>query len=194
MEELKNFENIELPDERQKFFAVLDSTSGQDRPLSLHDIYQNASDIKLHENVPEIIRSHFATAQNLLVYSWFFYPFNVTAELLAYITVEFALKERFKPTEKQSFKSLVKLAIKHGLVKDEGFSHINVRPGLDENTEQKVNSASLETKSYSEILTENIPSLRNELAHGSRTLHPNGVTTVRICSEFINQLFPEKES
>ena len=192
MEELKNYKNIELPDERQKNFSVFDRISGQDRPLSLHDIYQDVSDIKLHDNVPEIIRSHFATAQNLLLYSWFFYPFNVTAELLAYITVEFALKERFNTEKKQSFKCLVKLAIKSGLVKDEGFSHIYVRPELDGYMKQKVNSASLETKSYSEILIKNIPFLRNELAHGSRTLHPNGVTTVRICSEFINQLFPEK--
>ena len=94
MEELKKFDDLTMPDERQKAFAIINRASGQYRSRTLQDIYQSASDIKLHSGVPEAVRTHFATAQNLLVYSWFFYPFNVTAEFLAYVTIEFALKER----------------------------------------------------------------------------------------------------
>lgn len=194
MEELKKFEEVTLPDERQKAFVLVDRASGQYRPLTLRDVYQNASDIKLHDGVPEVIRTHFATAQNLLVYSWFFYPFNVTAQFLAYVTVEFALKERFKPRKKTSFRELVKLAIEQGLVKDEGFSHIRERSELDEYIEQEVGIESQDIKSYTETLIKAMPYLRNELAHGSRMLHPNGASLVRICAEFINQLFSEKSS
>ena len=194
MEELKKFEEVTLPDERQKAFAVVNWESGTKRPLMLQDIYRNVSEIKLHDGIPEVVRTHFAAAQNLLVYSWFFYPFNVTAQFLAYVTVEFALKERFKPQKKTSFRDLVKLAIEQGLVKDEGFSHIRERSELDEYIEQEVGIGAQDIKSYTETLIDTMPYLRNELAHGSPMLHPNGTSLVRICAEFINQLFPAKSS
>src|SRR6266446_10771504 len=128
MEELKKLSDVTGPDERQKAFAVIDSTSGQFRALTFLDVYQDTATITLHDGVPDVIRSHFATAQNLLVFSWFFYPFNVTAEFLAYVTVELALKELFKTEVRangeRSFKALVKLAVTRGLVRDEGFTHI----------------------------------------------------------------------
>lgn len=82
MEGLKKFEEVILPDEGQKAFVVVNHSSQQHRPLTIRDVYQNVSDIRLHDGVPEVVRSHFATAQNLLVYSWFSYPFNVTAQFL----------------------------------------------------------------------------------------------------------------
>lgn len=194
MEELKKLDEITQPDERQKAFAVVNRISGQRRPLTLRDIYESASSIKLHDGVPEVIRNHFATAQNLLVYSWFFYPFNVAAHFLALVTVESALKVCLNPKKRTSFKGLVKLAVGRGLVRDEGFSHIRQQSEFDGPREQDTRILPQQVKSYVETLADIMPYLRNELAHGSHMLHPNGASLVRICAEFINQLFPEKSS
>lgn len=191
MEVLKQLEEVLEPDGRQKLFAVIDHSSGEYRPLMLQDIYRSVASIKLHNGVPEEIRSHFATAQNLLVYSWFFYPFNVTAQFLAFATVELALKIRLKPKRKASFKSLVRSAIEQGLVNDQGFSHIQYLD-LNDFPGEEIAVMPKQTKSYVEILADSMPYLRNELAHGSPMLHPNGASSVRICAEFINQLFLEK--
>ncbi len=194
MEELKNLDEITQPDERQKAFAVVNRTSGEHRPLTLKDLYENASSIKLHDGVPEIIRNHFATAQNLLVYSWFFYPFAVTAHFLALVTTEFALKERLSPQSRMSFKDLVKSAVSQGLVKDEGFSQVRQQSEFDDHMEQDMGMVSQQLRSYVETLVEIMPYLRNELAHGSGMLYPAGAWLVQICAEFINQLFREKSS
>jgi hypothetical protein len=189
MEELKRFTEIQEPDERQKAIAVINHVSGQYRPRTLRDIYDGAASMKLHSGVPEKIRSHFATAQNLLVYSWFFYPFNVTSQFLAFVTVEFALKEILKPKKYLSFKQLLSQAVAQGLVKDEGFSHLREQQEIDEQMFQETGMEQETVKSYVETLIETMPYLRNELAHGSQMLHPNGASSVRICAEFINQLF-----
>jgi hypothetical protein len=194
MEELKKLSDVTGPDERQKAFAVVDSTSGLFRALTFLDVYQNTATIRLHDGVPDVIRSHFATAQNLLVFSWFFYPFNVTAEFLAYVTVELALKERFKRERRQSFRDLVKLAVAQGLVKDEGFSRVRERSEPDDSLDQVIGVVPQQVTSYTEILIDTMPYLRNTLAHGNPTLHPNGASSVRLCAEFINQLFPRTSS
>lgn len=188
MEKFKDKNQISEPDERQKLFVVIDRDSGKLRPLTLNDIYENASSIKLHEGVPEEIRSHFATAQNLIVYSWFYYPFTVTAQFMAYVSLEFALKKKFcKPEERIHLKKLLEMALEEGLIKNEGFSLRQRRKAfiaeLNDEDNQDVNS-------YAKILVDTIPFLRNHLAHGSSYLD-NGTSTVRICAEFINQLYAE---
>lgn len=186
MEYLKEFEEIMKPDSRQLNFVCLDTVSGNYRQITLEDFHAKAKSIELNETVPEKVRSHFSAATNLLVYTWFHYPFNVTAQFLAFVTVEMALKERFQVTKFQSFSSLVRRAIKEGLVKDEGFSH--VREAADEFPESSGMNENVSP--YVNTLAAAMPSLRNELAHGSTMLHMNGAQSVRICAEFINQLFP----
>lgn len=172
MESLKPLQEITEPDVRNTYFVVRD-TSALARKLTLSDIHEVASEIVLLEVVPEHIRSHFAQAQNLAVYSWFHYPFNVTAQFMAFVSVEFALKHRFK--SKASFKHLIRRAVDEQLVRDEGFSIARHR-------------VASETK-YVETLVEVMPKLRNALAHGSSMLHNNSLSSLRICAEFINQLY-----
>jgi len=196
MEKLKTFQDLMSPDSRHEAFSVIDDISGHFRPLTLRDVYGSAASIELHDGVPEVIRSHFAVAQTLLVYSWFFYPFNVTAEFLAYVTLELALKERFKvevtANGKRSFKALVKLAVTRGLVRDDGFTHIRGRS--ETLFADALEPRNQPLKSYTDILIDSLPYLRNELAHGSPMLHPNGAASVRISADFINQLFPKSAS
>ncbi len=194
MEELKDFTEVQKPDERQKNFVVMNHVSGDCRPRTLRDIYDAAESMKLHNGVPEKIRSHFATAQNLLVYSWFFYPFNVTAQFLAFVTVEYALKEILKPKKNSSFKKLLSLAVEQGLVKDEGFSYFREKQKINEQMFRETGMEQEVVGSYVKILRETMPNLRNELAHGSHMLHPDGASSVKICAEFVNQLFPKNGS
>lgn len=132
MEDLKEYNQIMLPDERQNSFVSVNIETGKARQLTLEDIYLKAESIKLNESVPEKVRSHFSTARNLLVYSWYHYPFNVTAQFLAFVTVEMALKVKFNIEKYQPFKRLVKQAVDEGLVKDEGFEHIQYKSKTQE--------------------------------------------------------------
>lgn len=173
MEELKPFEEINTPDVRNTYFVVGDGKSYV-RKLSLSDIHEAVSRITLNESVPVAIRSHFSQAQNLAVYSWFHYPFNVTAQFFGFVSVEYALKIRLN--NKGSFKKLIEMAVKQKLISDSGFAIASLREAAD--------------KSYVETLVDVMPKLRNRLAHGSDMLHNNSLSSLRICADFINQLFP----
>lgn len=177
METLKNFDEVSEPDERNLYFSLVDG-NGVARRLTLHDIHQSVASITLHAGVPEDIRSHFAQAQNLAVYSWFHYQFNVTSQLMGFVTVEYALKR--KTGSKARFKSLIERAIAEGWIQDDGFSIAK----LHENPEG----------SYVEVLARVMPSLRNDLAHGTGMLHNNALSSLRICADFVNQLFDHAES
>ena len=188
MESLKQLSELCLPDERQQYFVVITDPNSQSyRKRTLEDIYTEASSIQLNPSVPEKVQSHFSTALNLLAYSWFHYPFNVTAQFLAYVTVELALNEKFLPERPTSFKKLIRKAVGDGFIKDSGFSH------FISNAPQPpylgVEMSQPDVERYCEALVDAIPSLRNQLAHGSTMLHSNGAHAVRICAEFINQLF-----
>lgn len=189
MEDLKKFDEITKPDSRQEYLDIVNDDTGEMRPLTLRDIYAGAASIELSDKVPENVRNHFSTARNLLVYSWFYYPFNVTAQFLAFVSVEMALKTKYK-VKKGSFKELLKRAVDEGLVKNEGFTHIQQKD-KDMPELPAVEMMSENVKSYAKILIEAIPFLRNELAHGSTMLHPDGASSVRISAELINQIFAE---
>lgn len=173
METLKELEDVTQPDERNLYFVAQDS-HGEASRLSLDHIHSVVDAIQLNENVPEKIRSHFSQAQNLAVYSWFHYPFNVTSQFMGFVSVEFALKE--KTGKKANFKALIKEAVDNGWIKDEGFTIARLREGPQD-------------RRYVETLVEVMPKLRNDLAHGSNMLHNNCLSSLRICAEFINQLY-----
>jgi len=194
MESLKLFSEITEPDERSFSFVKLNFQTGSFSRFTLGDFHHRAESIVLHAGVPENIRSHFETARNLIIYSWFYYPFNVTAQLTAYTTVEFALRTRFNDRE-TPFKHLLKKAVHEGLVTDKGFSIPQKRAEAvrQNNTvvpeDFQMPEPSLMSE-YSANLAKCIPFLRNQLAHGTNMLHEQGAKHVRICAELINQLFP----
>jgi hypothetical protein len=192
VEQLKPFSKLMEPDERQTFLARFDPSVGDFRPLRAEDIYASVEDVHLHEGVPEEVRSHFVTAQNLVAYSWFYYPFNVTAELLAYVSVEFALKVRYPGNEGSSFKNLLRRAVEDGTVKSSGFSV--AQPNERERQERSVSiEEGVAVADYAATLVDVLPYLRNLLAHGSSMLHNRGAHRLRICAGIINQLFPQVE-
>lgn len=191
MERLKALEELCSPDIRHSFFHVVDQATGNSRPTSQLDIYEAASAITLHEGVPEDVRGHFAAALNLLAYSWFCFQFSSTAQFMAYVSVEYALKMRYPSAKKPPpFASLIRRAIDEGLVKDSGFTATRANfPGIGE-VHLVPPMFTPADKPYVEALAELLPGLRNTLAHGVISIHNQGPHSVRICAEFINQLFP----
>ena len=173
--------------------------------MPLESMYELAAGARLHRGVPEVVRSHFAAAQNLLAYSWFHYPFNVTAQFLAYVSVEAALRQRYpalkslrRPKEPAAFKELVAHAVKEGAVADTGFAHVRLQ--IEQREYERAAGfpwseagAAEQIRSYVKILVSALPGLRNSFAHGEYMLHNAGAGSVRICAEFINQLFTESK-
>jgi HEPN domain-containing protein len=200
MESLKENQEICQPDARQRGFTVLDLDSPNGwRSLTLKDFFDDAESIKLHEGVPEEVRSHFQTARNLIIYSWFYYPFNVTAELCAYTSVEFALRRKAGSTKgRPSFRKLLKMAVAENWISDAGFPHVCLKHEYiqsynAESPPEFQQPQSPLAQEYCKTLIRAMPNLRNSLAHGHPFLHPSGAATVRICAELINQLFVKQE-
>ena len=197
MEELKRFEEICEPDERQKHFAIINENRDEIHLLTLRDLYDAAESIKLHGGVPEDIRSHFETARNLLVYSWFYYPFNVVAQLQAFASAEYALRIKANVNvltkNPPGLKKLLTRAASEGWITDAGFSGSlgwklhGMANILSATTQRSINT-------YCEALAETFPYLRNRLAHGENILHNQGADFLLICAELINQLFQSPQA
>lgn len=174
MEKLKSLEEITNPDPRTNYFLFRNEDGGLSKP-TLELVHSKISATQLNQTVPEDIRSHFAQAQNLALYSWFNYQFHVTAEFMSMVTIEFALKAKLK--KKSSFRHLISEAVETGLITDRGFSFLN--------------HSSPSSSSYSHVLIEVLPELRNSYAHGSHGIHNDSISPLVIAADFINQLFPD---
>jgi hypothetical protein len=173
MEQLKSLEDLIEPDARNFYFYIEDGL-GKAKKLTLQGLHKQVSAIKLYETVPEDVRSHFSQAQNLAVYSWFNYQFNVTCQLMGFVTVEYALKRK-AGDKKGGLKNLIEKAIKYNWITDDKFEITKIRE--DKETP------------YVEVLAALMPKLRNDLAHGSEMLHNNALGSLRICADFINQIY-----
>ena len=191
MEELKPLAKLHAPDERQGFFVVRPADAKDFRPMEAADIYALAEQASLHAGVPAEIRSHFAMAQNLVAYSWFCYAFNVAAELHAYISVEFALKTRFPAIANRPFGQLLENAVNDGLLRREGFTYGRNPDRQLYPPELSLPAEITEVRDYVAEIAEAMRTLRNSLAHGASTMHMKGGTVLLVCSEVINQLFPQ---
>ena len=148
--------------------------------MELRDYHDIAKRLVLHRGVPQEIRDHFENARNLLVFSYYYYPFHSMAQFFAFISVEAALRIKSRQSE-ASFKEMFAEAVKEKWICDEGFTLGGPRKSL----------ADSQPRSYCDILSESIPDLRNMFAHGEPLRINNGATTMQICAELINQLFPE---
>jgi hypothetical protein len=178
-EQLKKYEEILEPDFRSKLIVVSNTKTGVSRQIELKDVYNTINSIELSHNVPEDIISQFNIARNLAIYTWFSYSFHQISELKSFSTLEFALRQIYG--KKRGLGKLISSAVKDGRIKDIGFSHI-ASDGRDESSINYVNK-----------LKELIPSFRNDLAHGSTTLHDGSFFTLRFCADFINQLYNNRD-
>ncbi len=190
MEELKRLDEMLKPDERMAGF-----------PWMLETDHKRLSEISLAEPVPEDIRSYFETIKNICLYGRFVYAFYGVADGLTYPLLEFALRERLGVRKKdrgESFRKLLHKAIKRGLIRDEGFSHVR---RIRENQAQmeeifKVDGSPVftppEKDAYLKILASVLPHFRNNFAHPKHqaiVLPQDALFSIRVAAEFINQLY-----
>lgn len=196
----RRLENVFVLDPRQACYVVLDPTTGP-RTMTLADHWRDIATMALHEGVPRVIRVHFETARNLLLYSWFAYRFHQVAEMHAYASVEYALRIRggYRSGQRSpTLKWLLERAVKEGWIRDDGFRQYRriAEQRAESEREEAIGAGTepdsatdREIQSYVKILGENLPHFRNKLAHGSARLTPSGKRTLALCSDLINQLF-----
>lgn len=219
-EKLRPAEYACEPDPRSTTFVRIDRTNGTCRAIELADHHEEISSYVLHAGVPEDIAIQFETARNLYLYSWFVYRFYPVAEHQSLACLEFALRERLKDEirkgeikgKRPSLHPLLKHAVDHGLVKNEGFATwrnrgvINsqhrvemerIREAVEKNlTEITWDESDIEITpedldcDYVKMLSVMLPKLRNEHAHGStELLNWAALQSIQIVCEIINQLF-----
>jgi hypothetical protein len=94
MEEFKSLDEVTTVDRRNTYFVLHNRATGETRSQELKDHYESVGTFVLSETVPEEVRSHFNTAKNVLLYTWYVYGFFPVAELQALNALELALKER----------------------------------------------------------------------------------------------------
>jgi hypothetical protein len=174
MEQFKSFDALLDSDERWKYFASLDSIKNTPKPLAIGEWYKSVEQIKLNDHAPDDVKSQFNVARMLCIYAWLYYPFHQIAELKAFSTLEMGLRTRFPHIK--NFSRLLSHAVENGFISDSGFSNVEQNPN--------------DPISYSKKLPKLIPSIRNDLAHGTTTLHPGSLFTINNCAEILNQLFP----
>ena len=162
MEKLKALEEVCQPDVRYQNRVDLDLTTGAVSETTIQSLYRLIEPIQLSEQVPDDVRSHFEIAKNLALYSWFVYSFNVVAAMQAYSTLENGSKAEGRE-EKNSFE-------------EEPIAGFQ-RPTAHRRTWPPIG------------LSDAIAYLRNDLAHGSPTMHGQGIDALKLCAELINELF-----
>lgn len=201
IDEFKPLAAVCEPDERWAHFTRTVDFS----PVTLADRHADLSTIDLADAVPAPIREHFNTGKNLLLYAWFVYRFIPVAELHVYSTVEMALRERAKREGRPErldrkgkavpwkFSELLQMAVKERWIVDDGFAVVRRRREANaERFERLGDEPDADMQSvnrYCDTLVESMPWLRNHLAHGSTSVHPGGMSTLRVCADLINQLF-----
>lgn len=203
-ERLRTPSETGLPDVRQRPLAVVNMRTGETRPKTLEDHYDRVRVFSLDESVPDKIQTHFEVAKNLLLYSWFVHDFISPAEMQAYASVEYALRERIGTAagKRPGLRRLFDLAIKEGLIQDVGFRHyVRLRRRafeFDEGIRELIGVEPTETEppdpqSYSRVLAETFPPMRNSYAHGSSTLSYGVYLIFSLCCDLINQLYTDKQ-
>jgi hypothetical protein len=161
------------PDPRFGNMAAGFDATGTVRMMAIADLYDQMAEIRLSTAVPADIAEQFDKAKHAYVYSWFVYDLASLAEQQGYQTLELALREKLPAGERLradrehwGFGKLLNRAIAHGWL-----APAEIVPGR---------------MTMYDILVMS----RNELAHGSRNLFPNGsIAMLELCAEILNELF-----
>jgi hypothetical protein len=213
-EQLKPLAEITSPDPRSRgsdFFG----TPPTFREKALEDHYGQLVDLELHRGVPRDIWEHFETARTVYLYSWYAYRLTHVAELHALASLEFALREKLKPDGKSpGLGRLLGTAVEEGLIQDrdlrrwqrmqrarerarrqqdmidEGFRKVIGDPNWNSQQAPDPPPGPADPQGFVKRLAKGLPKYRNELAHGSFRLTPEGTAFLELCCDLINQLWP----
>jgi hypothetical protein len=205
MEEFKSLDEATTVDRRNTYFVLRNRVTGETRPQELKDHYESISRFVLSDLVPEKVRSHFNTAKNALLYTWFAYGLFPVAELQALNTLELALRERIgeeglRKLKKQKkllgLRTFIEHAVENKWLKNEDFGAYHRAPleqarmdylirkteemrakGLDsiEINYDEIQVSAENTTDYLGILLDTVHEIRNIHAHGETMLYPASV-------------------
>ena len=219
MEEFKSLDEVTTVDRRNTYFVLRNRITGKTRPQELKDHYESVSRFVLSETVPEKVRSHFNTAKNVLLYTWFAYGFFPVAELQALNALELALKERIgedglkalkkqlkKTGKRPGMQAYIEHAAASKWIKNEDFqAYERAKNELLLEMNEKMGGKGLssiefdkneiavpekDTIDFVGVLIQTVNWIRNTHAHGDVMLYPVSVwRTFEICSDFINALY-----
>jgi hypothetical protein len=106
MEQLKSLNEVTTPDLR--------GTIGSLESFHKYIMKETA----LSKKVPDDIKQHFSQAQNLVLYGYYNYQFHATSVLLSTITIEMALKRKFR-SKKKKYEALLTEAVSMGITTEE---------------------------------------------------------------------------
>jgi hypothetical protein len=218
LEKLKSFDEILVPDIRSTCWISINEKTGEQKPIDLRKHYDSVQRYQLHSQVPEEIKTHFATSLNLLLYTWYVFRFYKVAELHALTTLEFALRERIgtqglaeiKAQKKsKGLHSYITYAVEKKWISNEDFSAYHRAPRLKAEAERAFeNIMKMEENNldfliddeeivvpeendfnFLETLKDSPNKVRNDIAHGSNSLTQEAWITFEYCAEFINKIF-----
>lgn len=190
-EEFKSFDEIVAPDPRSAAWIIVDAATGARRAYALHDVHDALAKLTLSPQVPDHIQHCFLTARHLALYGWFVYRFAMVAQLQAYTALEFALRERLGHTEDERPPGLKKLFAKAVAAQLVHEDQIRDWPGHRIDLDR--DGFPYQPGSWLRDLPERLAYFRNDLAHGTFTLNPDGGRTLRVVADVINQLYPASE-
>jgi hypothetical protein len=168
---LKSLDAVTTPDGR---YASMAGPSGV-LPITLADHHASIAKISISQGAPEDVRRVFSWSLNIMLYSWFDYELSVVAVQQMFGALEMALRQKLENSERVkkrqadgggvTLKPLIDIAIKEGFLP-------------------------LELRKHPFI--ENIPHLRNTLAHGNAMIgtHAMMLPPLQRCAELINFLYP----
>jgi hypothetical protein len=191
----------------EQFFDPDPVSFGMGPPLEKQ--YESLGYFRLHNGVPESVRSYFDSVVMLCLYGWLYYPFYTLASFLSTTAVEMALRERLpkkldrKGRDLRGLKSLLQTAGKMGLLRDNGFPSLKYRRENSEMMAEAMGEIGDQPPvlppevPYVHILVETLPDIRNVLAHPTiHTILTPGmaVDSLILAAEIINQLWAAPES
>lgn len=200
-EYLRPVDKMNTPDPRWKSFGHI--TPRGIELITLEQYAKPIQEIRLNDEVPENVLTHFETAKNLALFAWYVYRFVPVAELHAFISIEFALREK-TGNKKAPLKNLLQHSIDEGWLSNEKLTHWK---RVTENQLMRHKEAVEFAREfdrelpeepqywdYLAVLKEYIPYFRNTYAHGSASIAPWPYKALQDSAEIINQLYPSVET
>jgi hypothetical protein len=190
MEEFKALDALCEPDPRMTGWLTKDST-GKDAGVTVAHHHEWLARENLGEGVPEYIRDHFATAKNLLLYSWFVYRFIPVAQLHLYSCLEFAFRDRLGLNNEKppALRRLILLAQSAGLL--DGVT-IRERRAPHFHKLRDDDPAATDAVWFFNHMASYIGYFRNNLAHGAITLMPDGGRSLRVVRDVVSHLYERR--
>ncbi|WP_420789080.1 hypothetical protein ACOI2Q_18390 [Shewanella algae] len=142
----------------------------------LQSMHQILSEETLNDAVPNAIKGQFNVAKNMAMYSYYFYALAPEVHLKTYRIIEQALVLRMPNSKRMTLKDRLELTIENGWIADAGFRHMNKTSANDAGCKELVDA---------------MRALRNSQAHGSLMLVGDCIYHIKVCADFLNQLFPD---